>query len=268
MSDRKYLLTDQYRDASKLGARFQFHQQFSTNEYSWPRWAFDRLEQPSGSRLLELGCGPGALWAENRARIPDGWEVVLSDLSAGMIDEAQRALGDQAGRFHFTVVDIQALPFEEGCFDGVIANHMLYHVPDVAQALSEVRRVLNPGGRFYAATNGDRHLREMRELVRVFDPDITFGPQGYSFGLENGAAQLEEWFEDVELSRYEDSLLVTEAAPLVAYILSSVGNVDRLLEDDRTAELAAFLEHQLSKRAAIHISKDVGLFVALRGRGP
>ena len=268
MSDRSYLLTDQYRDASKLGARFRLHEQFSTNEYGWPRWAFDQLKLPSGSRILELGCGPGALWAENRARIADSWDVVLSDLSAGMINEAQGALGDLEGRFQFMVVDVQALPFEEGCFDGVIANHMLYHVPDVAQALSEVRRVLEPGGRFYAATNGKRHLRELHGLVRVFDPDISYGPQEYSFGLENGAEQLGEWFEDISLSRYEDSLVVKEAEPLVAYILSSVGDAGRLLTGDRSGELATFVERQLSIRGAIHITKDVGLFVALRGSGP
>jgi SAM-dependent methyltransferase len=262
MADQEYLLTEQYRDASKLDARVRLHERFSTNEYGWPRWAFDRLELRSGGRLLELGCGPGALWAENADRVPRAWEVVLSDLSAGMIDEARRALGDAVGRFRFMVLDIQALPFGDASLDGVIANHMLYHVPDISRALSEVRRVLKPGGRFYAATNGRRHMRELGELARTFDGGIACASGGYSFGLENGAAQLGEWFDDTQLYRYEDSLVVTEADPLVAYVLSSVGNADRLFLDDRSGEFTAFVERRLASRGAISITKEVGLFVA------
>ena len=131
MSDRQYLLTEQYQDSSKLGARLRLHEQFSTNDYGWPRWAFDRLEVPPGGRVLELGCGPGALWVENIDRIPRDWDVILSDLSMGMIQEARHALGELRERFQFVVLDAETLPFDEGFFDSVIANHMLYHVPDL-----------------------------------------------------------------------------------------------------------------------------------------
>jgi SAM-dependent methyltransferase len=180
-----------------------------------------------------------------------------------MIQEARHALEELEEWFRFLVLDAQVLPFDEGFFDTVIANHMLYHVLDLGRALSEVRRVLKPGGRFYAATNGEGHLREMGDLVRVFDPGIDFGPEEYSFGLENGAAQLEQWFEDVELYRYEDSLVVTEADPLVAYVLSCFCNTDTLLAGGRSGGFAAFVERQLATSGAIHITKDVGLFVAL-----
>jgi SAM-dependent methyltransferase len=262
MSDQGYLLSDQYKDSTKLGARAHLHERFSTNQRGWIRWAFDQLDLTSEATILELGCGTGALWAENRARIPNGWKVVLSDLSTGMVEEARHSLGGLQRRFRFMVLDIQALPFEEASFDTVIANHMLYHVPDIGRALSEVRRVLRPGAAFYAATNGRRHMQELGQLARAFDRGITFASGEYSFGLENGAAQLGEWFEDTRLYRYEDSLVVTEADPLVAYVLSSVGSAGRLLMDGRSAEFAAFVERQLASRGAIRITKDVGLFVA------
>jgi hypothetical protein len=104
-------------------------------------------------------------------------------------------------------------------------------------------------------------MRELGELARTFDRGITSASGEYSFGLENGAAQLGEWFEDTRLYRYEDSLVVTEADPLVAYVLSSVGNTGSRLVDGRSGEFAAFVERQLASRGAIHITKDVGLFV-------
>ena len=267
MSDQQYLVRDQYKDATKLRARIQLHEHFSTNKHGWMPWVFDQLQLASGARVLELGCGPGTLWTENRARIPADWKVVLSDLSPGMLQRAQRSLGALRRGLEFMVVDIQALPFGDASFDAVIANHMLYHVPNISGALSEVRRVLRPGAVFYAATNGRRHMRELGELARTFDHGITCASREYSFSLENGAAQLDEWFEDTELRRYEDSLAVTEAYPLVAYILSSVGNAHSLLAGDGSGELAAFVERQLSVGGVIHITKDVGLFVALRGLG-
>jgi len=265
MSDQQYLVRDQYKDATKLRARIQLHEHFSTNKDGWMPWVFDQLELASGARVLELGCGPGTLWAENRARIPGTWKVLLSDLSAGMVEEAQRSLGALQGQFEFMVADTQALPLADASFDAVIANHVLYHVPNISGALSEVRRVLRRRATFYAATNGHRHMRELGELTRSFDRSITCASGEYSFSLENGAAQLSEWFEDTELRRYEDSLAVTEADPLVAYILSSVGKAPNLCAGDRSAELATFVERQLSARGVIRITKDVGLFVAVTG---
>ena len=49
-----------------------------------------------------------------------------------------------AGRFAYEIIDAQAIPYGTQRFDIVIANHMLYHVPDRAQAIAEMRRVLKP----------------------------------------------------------------------------------------------------------------------------
>ena len=68
----------QYRDASNLGARIALHQRFGTDEEPLARWIFAQLDLPPGSRVLELGCGPGLPWAENGERIPDGWTITLT----------------------------------------------------------------------------------------------------------------------------------------------------------------------------------------------
>ena len=73
----------------------------------------------------------GYLWLTNRHRIPAGWDVTLSDLSAGMLVAAQHQISPYGHAIRFVVQDAQALPFADHCFDAVIANHMLYHVPNV-----------------------------------------------------------------------------------------------------------------------------------------
>ena len=184
LADRGYLRDDQYRDSSNLRARQGLHTRFSTNPYPWQRWVFDHLLCPNTRRagvpagpslpqeaaIRELGCGPGWLWRENAERIPSGWRVLLSDLSSGMVHDAQASLAPRCSARAYAVADAQSLPFAAGAFDAVIANHRLYHVPDLPRALAEIARVLKPGGRLFAATNGAGHMAEVSATIEELAP--------------------------------------------------------------------------------------------------
>lgn len=271
ISDQAYLLTNQYQNASNLNARIQLHARFSTNKYSWYRWIFDQLDLSPESRILELGCGTGHLWIENLHRIPESWDITLSDFSSGMLQEVQRNLRDSQRHFEFEVVDAQSIPFEDENFDAVVANHMLYHVPDQTKAFSEIRRVLRPGGRFYASTVGRTHLRELRELMGRFDSNAEpWGgrpPASGSFRLENGLDQILQWFSRVTLHRYEDALVITEVDPLVAYVLSTATYSTLMGMGEKRAEFTQFVEQELALHGAICVTKDSGIFEAFRDDG-
>lgn len=256
MTDQPYLRDVQYRDSWKLRARMALHERCSTNRVGWHRWVFDHLALAPGARVLELGCGPGQLWTENADRLPVGLALVLADYSLGMAREARDALraAASAASVRAANVDAQALPFADGAFDAVVANHMLYHVPDRAEVYAEVRRVLRSGGRFYAATNGERHMRELDDLL-VEAGGERRPSAGLSFRLENGAEELARSFASVTLARYDSGLVVTEAAPLVAYArsLPSAAAID-------LAHLTGAIERRLARDGAIRIGKDTGLF--------
>ncbi len=260
LSDPHYL-SSQYKDATHLNARIRLHQLFSTNKYGWQRWLFDQLKLPAQGHILELGCGAGNLWLENIDRLPAGVDVLLSDLSEGMVRQAQVNLSRRAKLFRFEAIDAQSIPFDDHTLGVVIASHMLYHVPDRAKALAEIRRVLRPSGYFYASTNGRNNLKEMHDMVVRFDPQLAaWGAQpGGSFSLENGAAQLREFFDHVSLDRYSDALVVTDAALLTDYILS--GRLE--LSPDRQIDLAEFVSRALQANdGKIYITKDSGVFEA------
>lgn len=262
-SDRDYLSKEQYRDASNLNARAQLHARFSTNPRRWHQWYFDRLELPENARVLELGCGPGLLWSENRDRIRPGWEIVLSDFSPGMLEAARKTLNGIARSLRFQCVDAQAIPLADTSCDAVLANHMLYHVPDRERAIAEIRRVLAPGGCLYAATNGEQHLREIAQLVHVVLPQIDVEQvfvHASEFTLENGAAQLAAQFSDVRLIPYEDALRVTEVEPLLAHVLS--GPVSKMFNPESVEQLRKLIAAQIAERGFLHITKAVGVFQA------
>lgn len=263
--DQQYLQTDQYRDASNLDARIQLHRRFSTNKYGWGRWVFDQFHLPAECEILELGCGPGDLWLQNKERVLEGWEITLSDLTPGMVRDARRNLSASSHPFRYQVSDAQFIPCTDESFDVVIANHMLYHVPHREQALVEMRRVLRPGGRLYASTVGRTHLRELSELVRRFDSRARLwgGVPDESFFLENGGEQIARWFSEVVLRRYEDALVITEAEPLVAYVASTISMSDYVR--DRLEEFVRFVERELALHGIIHVTKDSGMFEAFKG---
>lgn len=260
IDDPTYLRRDQYLTSGNLQARIGFHVRFHTNPHDWQLWVFDQLRVPVEARILEIGCGAGSLWLENRSRIPAGWEITLSDLSAGMLAQARRNLDIS----QVTALDAQALPFPDRRFDTVIANHMLYHVPDRPKALAEIRRVLKPAGRIYAATGGRDQFHELTALVRRFDPGLVLG-EGRgpdSFWLETGAEQLAPWFSEVNLHRYDDALEVTEVEPLVDYVASKVA-----LSPERKAAFARFAEEEMARLGGVlRVSKDYGLFEGMHPR--
>ncbi len=258
LADQEYLCTVQYRGGENLEARIALHRRFSTNPYCWFRWLFDRQQLAGTARILDVGCGTARLWRENASRIPAGWRVTLADLSPGMVAEAQSALREVPQICAYAVVDAQAIPYADGSFDAVLANHMLYHVPDVSLALSEIKRVLADGGRLYAATNGQAHLRELDDLLPRQGSDFG-GTNGFT--LENGAAQLEVYFPRVSLHRYDDGLEVTEAEPLLAYLLSE--RRANGIDEATWADLTERLNREIALHGAVHITKDAGLFEAI-----
>lgn len=252
------ILKEQYQDGANLGARIRLHTRFSTNRYGMFRWIFDRFDLSADARVLELGTGTAAMWRQNAARIPAGWRIVLSDLSGGILREARENLASSGRPFSALQLDAQAIAFRDGSFDLAIANHMLYHVPDVPLALSEISRVLKPGGACYAATFSRKNMKEMSEITARFF-GAPMGQPADHFGLENGYKMMGAAFAKVELVRYPDSLVVTESQPLVDYVKST--RMGKLASAEQVAAFSSFIEEQIKARGAIHLTKDAGILI-------
>lgn len=249
------IIKEQYKTASNLNTRISIHAKYSTNKESFGDWIVSNYKIKDGMRILELGCGTGDMWKGHLDLLENETELVLTDFSEGMLQTTRELLGEN-GQVSYQVVDIQNIPFEENSFDMVIANMMLYHVPDLAKGLAEVRRVLKPAGSFYCATYGEHGIVEYIEgLLKDY---LVEGKINKNFTLQNGAEKLSQQFAKVERLDREDGLAVTEVQDMVDYIysLSSMSNISNVPRE----ELQRILEANMVD-GVLYVPKEYGMFV-------
>lgn len=125
--------------------------------YQKAKGLVDLLAPKPGERILDLGCGTGALTSEIAAR---GAEIVGVDRSGEMIAQAKKKYPE----LRFEVADARALRFEAE-FDAVFSNAALHWIPEAEKVIAGVARALKPGGRFVAELGGKGNIQR---LVRGF----------------------------------------------------------------------------------------------------
>lgn len=227
-----------------LTARMALHH-YGTNPESWWDWLAPRL--PRDGRVAEVGAGTGELWRQ----LPHG-ALTLVDFSAAMCARLREVPGARVVR-----ADAGALPFRDGSFDTLIANHMLYHVDDPGAALREFARVLVPGGRVAVAVNGRDHMAGLEQLGPRTRPAALLN----GFSAENAPAAVGEVFADVAVERYPGDLAVPEVEPLLAYLDSW----RPLTPAERTAA-ATRIRARIEAEGTFRIRKHTVLITAHRAR--
>lgn len=263
----KEVLEEQYGLSNNLDVRIRLHELYSTNKEDWHKWLFHNFKIEENANVVEFGCGSGVLWSKNKDRIHPNLSITLTDFSEGMLRTAKKNLGDFKNIL-YKQIDIQDISYPDNYFNIAIANHMLYHVPNLNEALVEVNRILKPGGVFYAATNGIKHMKEIYEMVHEFDERFSISNSGYEriFGREKSEQILNKYFDDVSFINYNSVLKVTNAKHLMEYILT----MDKVLKDEmaeeKKLEFEGFLQSKINNNGYIHITKEVGLFIATNNR--
>ena len=246
---------NQYSTPDKLNTRISIHKKYSVNKQGFGNWIYTNYRIEAGMKVLELGCGTGEMWIGQDELIGRCSRLILTDMSEGMIAAAKENLKAHSN-IEFCTVDIQDIPFADNEFDVVIANMMLYHVPDLERGLSEVARVLRSGGTFYCATYGENGITEYVEML--FDDFPISSVHNYSFTLQNGKAVLEKYFGDVEKRLYEDSLEVTNVDDLIDYIYSLPSFSD--IQDYPRDTMRTVFEKDM-RDGVLHVPKDYGMFI-------
>ncbi len=270
-TDREHLTTRMYADEERLGVRIRTHELYTRPKMDFTAWVLDLVPWQGDETVLDIGCGSGLYVVPVCERLTRGGRLLCGDLSFGML------LGVVAGTTRPSVSrfngDAVNLPLADGSCNLVLANHMLYHVPDIERAVAEAHRVLATGGYFVAATNARDSMRGFVNLVKDacrakgHAIEVTDPPAVQRFSLENGHNAVGAIFREVEMHQHDSALVFPTADPVVAYINSLRPAIGPLLSGSLSwkevlTEVANRVEAAIDRHGEYRVLKTTGAFVA------
>lgn len=211
-----------YLTDESLRIRQETHELYSEPKLDFPRWALDSVSWRGDETVLDIGSGPGRYYSALQERFPE-IEYYACDLYAGMVQTHPH-------KKTLALADAQRLPYPDATFDVVMANHMLFHVPNVERALREIRRVVKPTGFVMVTTNSIHTMPEfqalMRRAITLLSPPGTAnvsvpGQHTDPFTLESGTRLLCHHFFAVVRYDLPRALVFPSAEPALAYLNST-----------------------------------------------
>ena len=221
---------------------------YTDNPVSFLEWVTNHLDIRPGMTVVDVGGGRGIYHALFKRR---GASVIAIDRSIGMERDAAAGCLSLVG-------DAQALPLPNSMCDRAACNHVLYHVPDQALAMRELRRVVRPGGRVVMATNGAGNNERMYEVARLAASDLgrtdNF-PRTSPFRLED-VERVRAVFPEVNVEIFESAFRFPVAEPALRYW--------RSMRDDPELEAAMRprIDEIIRAEGSFRVPLVAGCFVA------
>lgn len=212
---RRYYATDR-----NLRVHEETHAKYALPRVDFARWTLATLDWTGDEVILDIGAGRGRHYACLTQDQPDITYFAL-DLSPNLL------LNHPCAADHLALGDAMQLPYTDDSFDIVMANHVLYHLADIEAGLTEIKRVLKPGGRVLAATDSLQTLPELQVLIRraivllsqngadLVNPPVL---PCDGFALENGTRILARHFYAVVRHDLPCQLVFDEVEPAMEYL--------------------------------------------------
>lgn len=272
--DPDVLAQSAYATEEQLAIRIRTHKEYTHPRIDFPEWVLDKLAWRGDEQVLDIGTGTGNYHALVHERAPQG-RLIGGDLSFRMLEEARALAGEPAA--DVVLLDAQQLPFPDDAFDVVLANHMLYHVPDIPATLNEIKRVLRPDGCLLSATNSAATMEEFDTLARractlLGYPRQQFHHPHNRFTLENGARQLARHFQAVARYDVPSALHFPEVDPAVAYLDSTRNMLAPELPeavdwDEFMDVIEKQIERLIRRDGELRVRKLAGVLIATQSGG-
>jgi ubiquinone/menaquinone biosynthesis C-methylase UbiE len=227
------------------------------------------LDLSDAREILDLGCGFGFWTEELAARVAPRARFTGIDACDGNEPSYLRTVEAQGRRARFICAHVAScLPFDDDCFDLVVAAYSLYFFVDI---LPEVARVLRPEGRFVAVTHSEASFVGLLRAMDLPPEDAALMRLLRTFSSESGGALLAHTFARVERVDYLNTLTFREdhREDLMEYLRFKIPllEADALEETDLPEGLMARAADSLHRWGRVVVEKDDALFVCGGHRG-
>ena len=234
-----------------------------------------RLPASGLGRVLELACGTGIVTHQLRERLDENTALVATDLSEGMLKFAQ-AKPQSSKKIEWKVADANALPFGDETFDAVVCQFGFMFFPDKDKAVSEIFRVLKPGGRLLFSVwdrvedNDFAHVasQAINELFEGEPPKFLTIPYGYHDHYEIRTVLRRAGFVDVALARVHMKTQASAEDGAKGFIEGTPMSSELVKNGKDLAEVVAKVRDAIADELGSKTAKGDAQAIIVGGRKP
>jgi ubiquinone/menaquinone biosynthesis C-methylase UbiE len=263
---------DYQETTNDLLARIDIHQKYGSRDID--EWMLHQLSPQKGSKILDIGCGAGKQCFLFYKALEGEADITGGDVNPELLDKARQENARIGNRIKFIDLNFnQRFPLDDNQFDLLTSCFAIYYSEDIPFTISEMHRVLKPGGRLF--TTGP-----MPENKRLFY-DIIFeathkpippmpGSSRYSSQIYHAIHSL---YSRVEIQIFENPLIFETVDPFLTYTRASLSEDRKLwkgLFEESTdfeqvmQDIKSVAERRLAQDGKLVMTKVVGGFIATK----
>lgn len=237
-------------------------------------WMLDLLKLQPGLKILDVGCGAGKQCLSFYHHLNGQAEIVGGDVSADLLEQARAESAKQNAAIEYIPLNFnERFPLDDNRFDLASCCFAIYYAQDIPFTISEMHRVLRPGGRLFTTgpmpTNKQVFYDIIREATDHPIPPMP-GSSRYGFAILDS---IKSTFSKTEVEVFENPLTFTAAEPFIAYTRASLSEDRRLWtsmfsgKDEFEAlmeKISAVASRRIQAEGSIVMTKVVGGFIATK----
>ena len=266
-------MTIEYRETTNdLLARIDIHKRFGSRDID--EWMLHLLDLPKGSKVLDIGCGAGKQCFLFYNALEGEAEITGGDVNAELLAKARLENEKYANRVQIMELDFnQRFPLPDDNYDLVTSCFAIYYAENIPYTISEMHRVLKPGGRLFTTGPMPENKRLFYEIIQGATgkpiPPMP-GSSRYSSQILSAAQAL---FSQVEVHIFENPLDFDTVEPFLAYTRASLSEDRRLWKDlfdgpdafeQVMTQISVQAAHRLEQDGKLVMTKVVGGFIATK----
>jgi ubiquinone/menaquinone biosynthesis C-methylase UbiE len=247
---------DYQETTSDLLTRINIHDQFGGRNID--TWMLDLLHLHTGEKILDVACGAGKQCFSYYDTLHGQADIIGGDVSADLLKQARSESDRRKANIDFTELNFnQRFAFDDQRFDLLSCCFAIYYAEDMPFTISEMRRVLKPGGQLFTTGPMPANKSLFYEIIReATGKPIPPMPGSSRFSTEIYST-IKAQFSSVELHLFENPLTFPEVKPFIDYTRASLSE-DRKLWNGLFQGSAEFetVMQQITQVATRRFEKD------------
>lgn len=250
---------DYQETTSDLLTRIDIHNKYGGRDID--QWMLDLLDPQPGIKILDVACGAGKQCLSFHNRLQGQAQITGGDVNQDLLKQARENNAKVGNAWNIIELDFnQRFPFEDNTFDLESCCFAIYYAENIPFTISEMHRVLKPGGRLFTTGPMPANKQLFYDIIREATGKTIPPMPGSSRYASEIYGTMEKLFSKVEQHIFENPLTFTDAAPFMVYTRAS-------MSEDRKLWNSLFITHddfeivmdQIEKVATARIARDGSL---------